>query len=142
MSLPANTPPAIADALGYLQYHLQELTKRQNASEPTINATLVGLTVQLQQLTQLMTSPAPAPTITPSPASVPPLPVSLPPLVLAALSKQRARPKLPSLPDFSSEQSSSQAFFNSCMLYLCLAPEQFSCDEEKIFWTLAFFKDR
>jgi len=28
------------------------------------------------------------------------------------------------------------------MLYLCLAPEQFSCDEEKIFWTLAFFKDR
>jgi len=28
------------------------------------------------------------------------------------------------------------------MLYLRLAPEQFSCDEEKIFWTLAFFKDR
>jgi len=28
------------------------------------------------------------------------------------------------------------------MLYLHLAPEQFSCDEEKIFWTLAFFKDR
>jgi len=28
------------------------------------------------------------------------------------------------------------------MLYLCLAPEQFSYDEEKIFWTLAFFKDR
>jgi len=27
------------------------------------------------------------------------------------------------------------------MLYLCLAPEQFSCDEEKIFWTLAFFKN-
>jgi len=27
------------------------------------------------------------------------------------------------------------------MLYLCLAPEQFSCDEEKIFWTLAFSKD-
>jgi len=27
------------------------------------------------------------------------------------------------------------------MLYLCLAPEQFSCDKEKIFWTLAFFKD-
>jgi len=27
------------------------------------------------------------------------------------------------------------------MLYLRLAPEQFSCDEEKIFWTLAFFKD-
>jgi len=27
------------------------------------------------------------------------------------------------------------------MLYLHLAPEQFTCDEEKIFWTLAFFKD-
>jgi len=27
------------------------------------------------------------------------------------------------------------------MLYLCLAPDQFTCDEEKIFWTLAFFKD-
>jgi len=25
---------------------------------------------------------------------------------------------------------------------LRLAPEQFTCDEEKIFWTLAFFKDR
>jgi len=27
------------------------------------------------------------------------------------------------------------------MLYLRLALEQFTCDEEKIFWTLAFFKD-
>jgi len=27
------------------------------------------------------------------------------------------------------------------MLYLCLALEQFSCNEEKIFWTLAFFED-
>jgi len=27
------------------------------------------------------------------------------------------------------------------MLYLCLALEQFTCDKEKIFWTLAFFKD-
>jgi len=27
------------------------------------------------------------------------------------------------------------------MLYLHLALEQFSCDEEKIFWTLVFFKD-
>jgi len=27
------------------------------------------------------------------------------------------------------------------MLYLCLAPEQFSCNEEKIFGTLTFFKD-
>jgi len=27
------------------------------------------------------------------------------------------------------------------MLYLRLAPDQFTCDKEKIFWTLAFFKD-
>ena len=52
MSLPADTPPAVADALGYLQHHLQELTERQNASEHVINNTLVGLTAQIQQLTQ------------------------------------------------------------------------------------------
>jgi len=28
------------------------------------------------------------------------------------------------------------------MLYLRLTPEQFSCNEEKILWTLTFFKDR
>ena len=27
------------------------------------------------------------------------------------------------------------------MLYLCLALEQFTCNEEKIFWTLTFFKN-
>jgi len=27
------------------------------------------------------------------------------------------------------------------MLYLHPAPEQFTCNKEKIFWTLAFFKD-
>jgi len=27
------------------------------------------------------------------------------------------------------------------MLYLHLVLEQFTCDEEKIFWTLAFLKD-
>jgi len=59
MSLPADTPPAVADALGYLQHHLQELTERQNALEHTINATLAGLTAQLQQLTQLITAPRP-----------------------------------------------------------------------------------
>ena len=51
MSLSVDIPLAIADALGYLQHHLQELTKCQNASEHTINATLMGLTAQLQQLT-------------------------------------------------------------------------------------------
>ena len=139
MSLPADTSPAIADALGYLQHHLQELTKRQNTSEHTINATLTGLTAQLQQLTQLITAPAPTVAPPPIPMSLPP--VSPPSLVPAAPSKQRMRPKLPSPPDFSSERSSRQAFLNSCMLYLHLAPEQFTCDEEKIFWTLAFFKD-
>ena len=58
MSLPVDTPPAVTDALGYLQHHLQELTERQNALEHIINNTLVGLTAQIQQLTQLMTSPA------------------------------------------------------------------------------------
>jgi len=37
MSLPADTPPAVANALGYLQHHLQELTEHQNASEHIIN---------------------------------------------------------------------------------------------------------
>ena len=58
MSLPADTPPAVANALGYLQHHLQELTEHQNASEHVINNTLAGLTAQIQQLTQLMTGPA------------------------------------------------------------------------------------
>ena len=133
MSLPADTPPAVADALGYLQHHLQELTEHQNVSEHTINATLTGLTAQLQQLTQLITALVPT-------VSLPP--VSSPSPVPAALSKQRTRPKLPSPPDFSGKRSSGRAFLNSCTLYLCLAPEQFICDEEKIFWTLAFFKDR
>jgi len=48
MLLPTDTPPGIADTLGYLQHHLQELTKRQNASEHAINTTLVALTTQLQ----------------------------------------------------------------------------------------------
>jgi len=139
MLLFADTPPAIADALGYLQHHLQELTKRQNVSEHTINATLAGLIAQLQQLTQLITAPTPtvaSPLILPSPP-----PVSPPSPVPAAPSKQRTRPKLPSPPDFSGERSSGRTFLNSCTLYLCLVPEQFTCDEEKIFWTLAFFKD-
>jgi len=68
-------------------------------------------------------------------------PVSPPFLVPSTLLKQQTRPKLPSPPDFSGKRSSGQAFLNSCTLYLCLAPEQFTCDKEKIFWTLAFFKD-
>ena len=141
MSLPTDTPPAVADALGYLQHHLQELTEHQNTSEHVINNTLAGLTAQIQQLTQLMTGPAPAPTVAllPIPMSLPP--VSPPSPVPSTQSKQQTRPKLPSPPNFSGERSSGRAFFNSCTLYLCLAPEQFSCDEEKILWTLVFFKD-
>ena len=106
MSLPTDTPPGIADVLGYLQYHLQELTERQNTSEHTINTTLVALTAQIQQITQLMTNSAPAPTI-----ALPPIPTS-PPLVRlpspapATSSKQRVRSKLPSPPGFSGERSS------------------------------------
>ena len=48
------TPPAIANTLGYLQHHLQELTKHQNASEHTINATLAGLTALLEGWGQMM----------------------------------------------------------------------------------------
>jgi len=141
MSLPTDIPPGVADALGYLQHHLQELTEQQNASEHAINTTLAALTAQLQQVTQLMTSSAPASTVAPPPMPVSPPPVTPPSPALAALSKQRARPKLPSSPDFSGERSSGRAFLNSCTLYLRLVPEQFTCDEEKIFWTLAFFKD-
>jgi len=73
MSLPADTPPAVTDVLGYLQHHLQELTERQNASEHIINNTLAGLSAQIQQLTQLMTGPAPAPTVAPPPLTTSPL---------------------------------------------------------------------
>ena len=103
MSFPADTPPAVADALGYLQYHLQELTKHQNALEHTINATLVGLTAQLQQLTQLITSSAPALAVAPPPIPMSPPPATPPSPVPAALFKQWMRPKLPSPCDFSSE---------------------------------------
>ena len=103
MSLPADIPLAIANALGYLQHHLQELTECQNASEHVINNTLAGLTAQIQQLTQLMTAPAPAPTVALPPLTTFPPPVNPPSPVPSALTKQRTRPKLPSLPDFSGE---------------------------------------
>jgi len=48
MLLPTDTPLGIVNALDYLQHYLQELTKRQNTLEHTINTTLVGLTAQLQ----------------------------------------------------------------------------------------------
>jgi len=57
MLLPMDTPPGVAGTLGYLQHHLQELTEQQNTLEHAINTTLAALTTQLQQITQLMTSP-------------------------------------------------------------------------------------
>jgi len=54
MSLPADTPPAVADTLGYLQHHLQELTEHQNALEHVINNTLVGLTAQRQMCREVV----------------------------------------------------------------------------------------
>jgi len=80
--------PAIADALGYLQHHLQELTECQNALEYIINNTLAGLTAQIQQLTQLMTGPAPAPTVASPPITTSPPPVNPPSLVPSAPTKQ------------------------------------------------------
>jgi len=47
MLLPLDTPQGIANALGYLQHHLQELIERQNVSKSNINSTLAALTVQL-----------------------------------------------------------------------------------------------
>ena len=123
----------IADALGYLQHYLQELTEHQNTLEHVINNTLAGLTAQIQQLTQLMTTSAPAPTVAPPPLTTSPSPVNPPSSVLSTPTKQQMRPKLPSPLDFSSKQSSGRAFLNSCTLYLCLVLEQFTCDEEKIF---------
>ena len=44
MLLPSDIPQGMADALGYLQHHLQELTERQHVSESNINFTLAALT--------------------------------------------------------------------------------------------------
>jgi len=88
-----------------------------------------------------MTGPAPAPTVTPPPITMSPPPVNPPSPVPSAPTKQQMRPKLSFPLDFFSKRTSGRAFLNFCTLYLHLAPEQFSCDEEKIFWTLAFFKD-
>jgi len=53
---------------------------------------------------------------------------------------RRTRPKLSSPSDFSRERYNGHAFLNSCFLYICLAPEQFCDEQEKILWALTFFK--
>jgi len=136
MSLPPDTPQGVANALGYLQHHFHELTERQNVSENNINTTLVALTAQLQQLTQLVANPPPLPISNTSPPPVP-SPLASPPLALTA---KRIRPKLSCSLDFSGERHNGHAFLNSCSLYICLAPEQFHDKEERILWALTFFK--
>ena len=77
MLLPSDIPQGMADALGYLQHHLQELTERQHVSESNINSTLAALTAQLQQLTQLVANP-PLPLL--AIPNTPPPPVPSPPV--------------------------------------------------------------
>jgi len=137
MSLPPDTPQGVADALGYLQHHLHELTERQNVSESNINSTLVALTMQLQQLTQLVANPPP-----PAVPNIPPLPVpSSPVSPPSAPPVRQIRPKLSCPPDFSGECHNGCTFLNSCSLYICLALEQFYDEQEKILWALMFFKN-
>jgi len=138
MSLPLDTPQGIADALGYLQHHLQELTEKQHVFKSNINSTLAALTAQLQQLTQLVANPSlplPATPNTPSPP-VPSPPASPSPAPLT----RRTRHKLSCPPDFNGERHNGCAFLNSCSLYIYLAPEQFQDEQERILWALTFFK--
>jgi len=136
MSLPPDTPQGVADALGYLQHHLYELTERQNISESNINFTLAALTAQLQQLTQLVANPPPLAVPNTPPPPVPSPPVSPPP----ALPVRRTRPKLSCPPDFNRERHNGRTFLNSCSLYIRLALEQFHDEQERILWALTFFK--
>jgi len=137
MSLPPDTSQGVADALGYLQHHLQELTERQHASENNINTTLAALTVQLQQLTQLVANPS----LLATPNAPPPPALSPPTSPSPAPTARRTRPKLSAPPDFSGERHNDRVFLNSCSLYIRLAPEQFYNEQEKILWALMFFKD-
>jgi len=128
MSLPPDIPQGVADALGYLQHHLQELMERQHVSENNINTTLAALTTQLQQLTQLVANPTLLAVPNTSPPSVPFPLMSLSPAPMA----RRTHSKLSSPPDFSRERHNGCVFLNSCSLYICLAPEQFCDEQEKI----------
>ena len=134
MSLPPDTPQGVANALGYLQHHLQELTERQHVSENNINSTLAALTVQLQQLIQLVANPSLPPPAVPNtpPPLVPSPPVSPSPTPPT----QQTRPKLSCPPDFNGEHHNGRTFLNS----LRLALEQFHDEQERILWTFTFFK--
>ena len=136
MLLPPDIPQGIADILGYLQHHLQELMERQHVSESNINTTLAALTVQLQQLTQLVANPTLLAVLNTPPPPVPSPLTSLSPTPMA----WRTCPKLSSSPDFGREHYNGHAFLNSCSLYIHIALEQFYDKQEKILWALMFFK--
>jgi len=51
MLTPLENSQGIANALGYLYEHLQQLSERQNNTKNNINTALAALTTQLQQLT-------------------------------------------------------------------------------------------
>jgi len=136
MLLSPDTSQGVADALEYLQHYLYELTERQNVSKNNINTTLAALTIQLQQLTQLVANPLPPPIPNTPPLPVPSPLVSPPPIPIA----KQIHPKLSCPPDFSGECHNSQVFLNSCSLYIHLALEQFHNKQEKILWALTFFK--
>jgi len=104
--------------------------ERQNVSENNINTTLVVLTTQLQQFTQLVANPPPSL-----------IPNTPPPPVQSPLVARQTRPKLSCPPDFSGEHHNGHAFLNSCSLYIRLALEQFHDKQERIHWALTFFKD-
>ena len=126
----------MGDVLGYLQHHLHKLTERQNVSENNINTALTALTMQLQQLIQLVANSPPPSIPNTLPPPVPSPPVSLP----LALTVRQTRSKLSCSPDFSGERHNGHAFLNSCSLYIRLALEQFHDEQEKILWALMFFK--
>jgi len=136
MLLSLDTPQGIANTLGYLQHHLHELMERQNVSENNINTALTALTAQLQQLTQLVANLSPPPIANTPPPPVPSPPVSPPPTPTV----RQTRPKLSCPPNFSRECHNSRVFLNSCSLYICLVPEEFHDEQEKILWALIFFK--
>jgi len=106
MSLPPDTSQGVADALGYLQHHLHELTERQNVSKNNINTTLAALTAQLQQLTQLVANPPPPPISNTPPLPVP-SPLASPP---PAPTVRQMHPKLSCPPDFGRERHNGRAF--------------------------------
>jgi len=110
--------------------------ERQHASKNNINTALAALTVQLQQLTQLVANP-----FLPAVPNTPPPPIPSPPVSLSsAPTVRRTHPKLSCPPDFNGERYNGRTFFNSCSLYIRLAPEQFQDKQERILWALTFFK--